>query len=110
MADLDVKKLVDDMIAAAAKILGKNWQAAKEYAVPEFETLAQAALKVGRELAAGDISGEQARTMLQINRSSLATVTMTLKGMGMIAAEEAVNAAFELARGALNAVIGRQVL
>lgn len=98
------------MLAAAKSILGKKWPKVKDYAELEFKKLADTLTMIEQLFLAGSISEDEARLQLEIQRNAARTVLLTLKGLGILAAEEAVNAALDVVKAPMNAALGFRLL
>jgi endonuclease III len=106
MGALKVEALVKSMAGAASKSLGGRWPEAKDYATAEFRKIAQSVETVGRLRAEGKVTEEQARLLLDIQRNASRSVLLTLEGLGLLAAEAAINAALGAVRSTVNAALG----
>ncbi|MGZ3932097.1 MAG: hypothetical protein ACXVPQ_08205 [Bacteroidia bacterium] len=92
MADIDYKKIVADCMDAAKTELGKTWKNVEPYAEHEFEQFAENAAFLAGLKAAGKISDDELKARLDIQRMSLNNVLITIEGIGLIAAQNVVNA------------------
>lgn len=110
MPDLDADKLARAMLAAARAALKKQWPAAKAYAEMEFRKLAQTLVMIEAQHALGELSKTEAKLLLEIQRNAARSVLLTLEGMGVIAAERAINAALRIVRDTVNAAVGFALL
>jgi hypothetical protein len=108
--DLDVAAVLEQMVAAAKGSLARDWPKAKAFARPELERLARSLADIARLVRAGEVNEQQARALLQIHRNTTQTVLLTIEGLGLIAVENAVNAALGAARDAVNAAAGLALL
>lgn len=103
---IDVDHLVHEMSNAAASVLKTKWPDVKSYAETEFRKIGQTIERIARELAAGDITEEQATLLLDMQKGASRSVMITVEGMAVIAAEQAINAAFDAVRQTVNTAIG----
>lgn len=106
MAMPSLGALVEDMVAAAKGSLGKDFPKAKDFAKPELSKLAQSLLDIAELSAAGKISPQEATALLEIHRNTTRIVLLTIKGLGLIAVENAINAALGAVRDTVNGAIG----
>lgn len=106
MAAINVSELLGKMSAAAGGVLKEKWPAAEAYADEEFRKLAGTLLFIQTEVLAGRMSEKKARLHLDIQRNSARTVLLTLEGLGLIAVEEAINAALAVVRDTVNTAVG----
>jgi hypothetical protein len=93
------------MLGAALPILEKDAQDAESFAKAEFTKIAQTIVSIGEQVAAGQINPQQAGLLLDMQKSASRTVLLTLKGLALLAVEEAINAALDAIKGAVNAAL-----
>jgi hypothetical protein len=105
MADLSVSDLVTDMLGAVKASLGKDFSKAKAFAKPEMQRLAQSLVDIAKLVATKKVNQQQARSLLAIHRNTTQTVLLTIEGLGVIAVENALNAAFDVIRTTVNSVV-----
>ncbi len=98
------------MIAAARDSLGDDWKAVRHYAEPEIRRLARSLADIEKLAADGKITAGEAESLLRIHRSSTLAVMLTVKGLGLLAAEAAINAALKAAAGSVNATLPFKLL
>jgi hypothetical protein len=110
MAKLRTDTLVKQMLAAAAKVLKKDWPEARLYAELEFTKLAQTILMIETQYALGQLTKTEAKLLLDIQRNAARAVILTLEGLGALAVEKAINAALKVVRDAVNAAVGFALL
>jgi hypothetical protein len=109
-ARLDVEKLVQLMSGAAVGVLRKEWPAVRSYAETEFRKLGETVKLIAEQAAAGEISEEEAALLLDMQRNAMRSVLLTVEGIGILAAEQAINAALDAARAPINAAVGWAIL
>jgi hypothetical protein len=107
---VNIQKLVTAMIAAASKSLKKDWGKVEDLARPELKKLAQSLADIAALATARKISGPEAKSLLQIHRNTTLIVMLTVEGLGIIAAEKAVNAALRAAKDTVNAASPFKIL
>ena len=110
MAQLKTDALVKQMLSAAGKVLKKDWPEARKYAELEFTKLAQTMAMIQTQHKLGELNKTEARLLMDIQRHAARAVLLTLEGLGAIAVEKAINAAFRVVRDAVNAAIGFALL
>jgi hypothetical protein len=111
MPALDVETLVREMMQAAAAVLKKKqWRDAGAYAEAEFRKLAQTATMIASLRARRRITRRQAELLLEMQHNAMRSVLLTVEGIGILAAEAAINAALGAARDTINRVIGWRIL
>ena len=104
MATLRVTDLLDSMMGAARESLVEDWPRARDYARPELKKLAQSLIDITRLAVIGKVNRQQAKALLRIHRNTTLTVMLTVEGLGVIAVENAINAALAAVRDTVNAV------
>ncbi|MBX9894196.1 MULTISPECIES: hypothetical protein [unclassified Nitrosomonas] len=104
--NLDAVKLGKDIVAALNGSLGDKWPDVKDYAESEAKKLAQTLVMIGTLRAAGKINDEQAALHLEMQKNASRMVLMTIEGLGVLAAEAAINAALGVIKDTVNKEIG----
>ncbi len=108
--ELNYNQLTKDMLNAAKKILSKHWKEAKPFAEIQFESFAQNIKMIAEMKLKGEITEEQARLHMKIQKNSIQIVLLTIEGLGILAVEETINAAIGIIRDTVNKVIGWKIL
>lgn len=103
---LDVVKLGQDILAALNGSLGEKWPDVKDYGEAEAKKLAQTLVMIGTLTATGKINKEQAALHLEMQKNASRMVLMTIEGLGVLAAEAAINAALGVVKDTINKEIG----
>ncbi len=99
---LDVGTLAGQMLAAALPILKKGATDAESFAKTEFTKIAQTIVSLGEQVASGQVNEQQARLFLDMQASASRTVLLTLEGLALLTVEQAINAALNVIKGAVN--------
>jgi len=107
---LNTQKLFEDMAGAAKSSFGKQWKDVEGYALPELSKFAKNITEIAELKLSGEISEEQAKIHLAMQKKAMAIVMLTAKGLTILAVEAAINAAIDVVRGAVNTSIGWQIL
>jgi hypothetical protein len=110
MATLNVQLLVKQMLAAAGKVLKKDWPEARKYAELEFTKLAQTMAMIQTQSALGELSKTEAKLLMDIQRNAARSVLLTLEGLGALAVEKAINAALRVVKETVNVAVGFALL
>lgn len=110
MADINVNDLLEKMIEAAKKVLKNHWEDAKPFAEQELKSLAENIKLISQLKLEGKISEEQAKYYIEIQKSSVRIVLLTIEGLGILAVESAINAAIDVIRATVNTAIGWSIL
>jgi Asp-tRNA(Asn)/Glu-tRNA(Gln) amidotransferase B subunit len=107
---LKISELVTPMLAAGKDSLAADWPKAKDYANQEFKKLAQSLVDIAKLVAEGKVNSQQAKSLLQIHKNTTQQVLLTVQGLGIIAVENAINAALKSVRDAVNRAAGVAIL
>jgi hypothetical protein len=107
---LDAGELTASMVTAALAVLRKKTPAIRTYAEGEFRKIAQAIVTIEALAADGRITHDEAVLHLQMQRGASAAVLMTVKGMGLLDAEAAINAALDAVRTSVDAALPFKLL
>ncbi|PVW15808.1 hypothetical protein DDV96_05950 [Marixanthomonas spongiae] len=94
------------MLAAAKGVMEANWEDVKPYAEQEFKNLSENLQLIIRLRAENKITEEQAKLYLDIHKSSVKIVLLTIEGLGILAVEQAINAALDVVKDTVNTAIG----
>ena len=90
---MDFSSLLPDMLNAAKAPLAKEWTKAQPYAEQQLESFIQSIERIVLLKQDGSISEEQAKLLISMHKRSMITVLLTVKGLGLLAIESAINAA-----------------
>lgn len=110
MSDINTGDIIEKMIKAAKGVLTDNWKEVKPYAKQEFKNLAENFGLIIKLKNEGEITKEQARLYIDIHKNTVKIVLLTIKGLGIIAVEKAINAAISIVKDSINSAIGFAVL
>ena len=102
---LDAGALGKQMLAAALPILKTHAKDAESFASVEFKKIAQTITSIEEMLLVGQINQQQADLLLDMQKSASRSVLLTVKGLALLTAEEAINAALNVVRGVVNAAV-----
>lgn len=94
------------MLQAARRSLGDDWSEARDYARTAFNNLARTLQMIERLMRRGKVTRQQARILLEIQKNTTRTVLLTVEGLGVVAAERAIDAALDAARDVVNRALG----
>ena len=103
---LDASQLGKDILTSFSGILTAKWPDIKEYGEAEAKKLAETLVMIEALKLSGKINEEQARLHLEIQKNAARAVLLTLEGLGILAAEAAINAALNVVKGAVNTAVG----
>lgn len=107
---LNVSAIAKDMLNAAKPILQNSWKEVKPYAEKESKAFAQNLAMIARLKLEGKITKEEALLHIQIQKNSYRTVLLAIQGLGLIAVENALNAAIGVISTTVNKAIGWNLL
>jgi hypothetical protein len=107
---LDSKKLVEGALSAFKGELEAHWKLVKPYAEAEARKLAETAKLIVLGVADKSISKEQAKILISMQAGATQAVLTSIATIGMIAAQDAINAALKVVYDAINAGVGFALL
>jgi hypothetical protein len=110
MPTLDINGLVNDMVSAAKTSLGTSWPAMDSLAVSSFKTLAQTFINIQTMQAQGTITPEKAGLLFDMQKNAIQTVLLTEEGLGLLAVQNAINAALNTVSAVVDKAIGIALL
>ena len=99
---MDFKNTLEKMLAAARIAAGHHWNVVSDYLEKEFVEATKEAKAIALEVAAATKTPEQAKIELQSIEDSLQDVRLALTVEAKAAAQEAINAALDVLRSAVN--------
>jgi hypothetical protein len=103
---LNVLKLASQMLSAALPLLANDAQEAGSFAKTEFLKIAQTIAGINEQVAAGEINQQQAELLLDMQTLASRNVLLTLKGLDLLAVEDAINAALGAVKEVVNTALG----
>jgi hypothetical protein len=110
MATLNLDDILKKMVGAATTSLGAKWPTISALATTSLKTLAQNFVNVEQMLNAGTINQAQAKLMIDMQKNSLQTVLLSEEGLGLLAAQDAINAVIGVVKTVVNTAIGFALL
>ena len=105
MAELSVADMVSDMLQSVKASLGKDYRKAKDFARPELQRLARSLVDIAKLVATDKVTKQQARSLVAIHQNTTRVVFLTIEGLGIIAVENALNAALGAIRSTVNGAV-----
>ena len=103
---LSIAGLAKAMVGAAKGSLGKKWPIIKEFMKAEAKKTAEQIASIERMRLSGEISQKEAQLLMDMQRNASKSVLLTVEGLGLLAAEAAINAAFGAVRTTVNKALG----
>jgi hypothetical protein len=107
---LDAKDLLGPMLNAIKPVLSKYWGDVKDFAETEAEKMAKTLATITELRVAGKINDQQAQALLDMQKHSMQAVFLAVEGIGLIAAQNAINAALGAVKDMVNKAIGFALL
>jgi len=107
---LNVSELATKMLDAAKGVLSEKWPEIQDYAETETKKLAESLVMIEKLKLAGRINEEQAKLHFDIQKNAARTVLLTVEGLGILAVEQALNAASAVVKDAVNTAVGFHLL
>jgi hypothetical protein len=104
--NLNLAKLTRDMTASFVGSLKKQAPAIEHYAAGEAAKMAQTLVTIEKLKLAGIIDEDEAKLHLDIQRNATRSVFLAVQGLGLLAVEQAINAALAVVRNTVNTSLG----
>lgn len=104
--DLDISKVVNDMLQAALPFLSKGGEKASTFASHEFQDYIINLQHVETLVEDNKLSPEEAQFLADQYMLGMQAVLLTIEGLGVISVQQGVNAAIDVLNNALNASLG----
>jgi hypothetical protein len=102
---IDLADIAAKMLDAFKGQLTKKWPEVKDYAETEANNLAETLVNIEKLKLKGEITDEQAKLQLQIQKNASRTVFLAIKGLETIAVEQAINAALGVLKESINTAL-----
>jgi hypothetical protein len=110
MPQINTVSLVQNMLVAVKQVLQLHWNDVRPFAETEMQKLAATAVQIETGHAEGTISDAQAQILLSMQANSSQAVLTAVETVGMIAAQDAINAAIGVLTDAVNKAVGFAIL
>ena len=98
------------MLNAMKAALQTHWNDVRPFATAEATKLATTAAQIQLGIADGSISPQHAPILLQMQTNSSQAALTAVETVGLIAAQDAINAALGVLKEAVNTAVGFAVL
>jgi hypothetical protein len=105
MMAFDPRKLAKKMFKAFESSLADKWPEVKDYAEAEAKKIAESLVMIEKLILSEQISEEQAKLHFQIQKNATRMVLLTIEGLGIIAVEQAINAALGVLKETVNTAL-----
>lgn len=106
----DLETLTKSMLDGAREAVSDRWPQLRALAEVEMRKLAQTLIDVHQLLEAGDIDEKRARVIVRIQQNTARSVLCTVRGLGVLAAEQATEAAVAAVARLVNAAVKFKLL
>ena len=103
--NLDTTDLAANMLGAIKGVLSKKWPEVKDYAETETKKLAESLAMVEKLKLTNQITDEEAELHFNIQKNATRTVFLAIEGLGVLAAEQAINAALDVVSDTVNSAL-----
>jgi len=99
---IDVNDLLGKMLGAAKGVLSEKWPEIRDYAETELKGIAEGIALIERLHLSQSITDEQARLLLDMKKNTAKIVLLSIEGLGLLAVEQAINAALNVVKETVN--------
>ena len=106
MAAIDLEQMTRDIVGAMTATIGDGSSDIAAFAKGEAAKIAASVTQIGELRASGVIDDEEMALHLDIQRNASRAVLMAVKGVGILTAERAVNAALSVATRVVGQALG----
>ncbi|SRR6266481_3456318 len=110
MEEFDVKTVGTAAFEAAAAALKVHIDKAHPFLQAEAKKMAETGLQIADGYTKGEINDAQAKILLRMQSNASQSVLTAVRTIGMIAAQDAINAAIGVVREAVNKAVGIALL
>ena len=110
MSSLDIGAIAAAMVSASKASLQKSWPKVKDYVTVESQKLALTFAQIETMRATGKVTEGEAQILFEMQKNATRAVLLAVKGMGLIAVEEAINAALGAVSDIVNGALGFKLL
>jgi hypothetical protein len=104
--NLNITQVVNDMLQAALPYLLKGGVKASTFASHEFQQYILNIEHVQNMAEEGKVTDQEAQFLVDQYKLSMNAILLTIEGLGMIAEQNAINAAIDVLNSALNTALG----
>lgn len=103
---IDPTTIIDPIIAAMKPALGKGWNDVADYAKSESVKMAHTLATIAELKTANKIDEQQAEALLDMQKHASQAVLLAVEGIGLVAAQNAINAALDAVKLVVNRAAG----
>jgi hypothetical protein len=108
--DLKIEELLVTMLNIAKGKFGAAYEDAKDFAEVEFKKLLENTEFLAKKVASGEMTAERAKRHLRMSKNAAEAVLLTVEGIGLDAAEEAIEDALNAVKSTVNAALPISIL
>jgi len=102
---LDVQSLAATMVEAVRTKVSSRWPALRALAEVEMRKLAQTLIDTQALYRSGQIDAPRARHLVKMQQNAARGVFLTIKGLGLLTAEQATTAAVRAVAATVNGTV-----
>jgi hypothetical protein len=102
---LDAQDIITTMMAAAQKVLSKEWPKIQDSVASETKIFAERLVTIERLRLAGTISESRAKSHIEFQKESWETFLLSAEGLSQLMVEEALNAALNAVKDIVNTAL-----
>ena len=106
MASIDFNSMLSQMIGAAKISLADKWPTVESLATSSLKSIAQNIIDIEVMTEENVITKEQSVLKIMLQQNAFRTMLLTQEGLGLLAAQDALNAVTDVIRGTVNKAIG----
>lgn len=103
---IDVEGIAGQMIGAVRDVVDDRWPTIQNLAADELRDLAQILARIEARKRTGIIGEAEATALFKVHKNATRVVLAGLQGMTLVLAEEAINAALNVIKTAINDAVG----
>ncbi|MFP5234321.1 MAG: hypothetical protein ACLGSD_00340 [Acidobacteriota bacterium] len=107
---LNVASLASSMLTAAKGSVTTGWNTLAPFAQTQFTNIAQQIVDIEAQLAAASITQAQASLLLDMQKNASRAALLSVEGIGLLTAQNAINAALGAVATAVNGTLGFALL
>lgn len=107
---LDFNELIPKMLEIAKIELKGGYDEAKDFAAAEFKKLLENTEFLANKVASGEMTKERAKRHLRMQKNAAEAVLLTIEGIGLDAAEAAINGAIGVIKDVVNTALPIKIL
>ncbi|MBT9521865.1 MAG: hypothetical protein IV101_13350 [Dechloromonas sp.] len=106
MENINTQEVLNDMLVAARTAFDKDWEKVSDYAKAELEKLTMTFTQIEILSRTGQITPAESSVLFEMQKNTARAVMAGLEGMSTIIVENALNAALNVVRDAINRALG----